>query len=902
MAAVIDILRFFTSILFHYPMRIFLCLSLLTLFTTFLTAQKTNSFVPGFADLDYSNPQKYTIGALNVIGAEARDDNAIKSITGLREGTSITLPSTDLANGIKKLWNLGLFSDVSLVLDSIVDEELFLTIRLQEQPVLTRIVFKDMNKTKTDKLIETLGNKPRVGGIVTDNDRQVATGKIRQYFVDKGYLDVEVRTHEIKDTLKNNSIVLVFEVDQKDRVKIDQINFSGNEAVKSKKLRKLMKDTKRKKVFLKKSKYVSQDYKEDKKNIINHYTKLGYSDATIVSDTVYRDDKGLVNIEIHINEGLQYKYGDITWKGNTIYSDDQLTQVLGIRKGEVFNPEELSKRLEFSLDGRDISSLYMDNGYLFFSIDPQTIAIQKDTLNMEMRIYEGPQATIDRVVIEGNDRTHENVVRRVVRTKPGEKFSRSQIVRSQREITNLGYFDPENLSMDTPVNYERGTVDIIYKVVERPSDQLELSAGYGGFQGLIGTLGVTFNNFSIQNLNNKAAWSPLPTGDGQRLSLRIQSNSRFFRSYNFSFTEPWLGGRKPNSFTVGFANSSFDNSSFQLGKLNINRFFVGLGTSLTFPDDYFVSTTTVNIENIKLDNFNSQFLVSNGNYKNFNINQTISRSSIGNPMFPTSGSRVSLSIQFTPPYSLFRGDDFYKLSESEISDLHKQELLQLGIRERETYFTRPFTPNGGNTTYASRAEYNVSQTETGRRFEWLEYHKWRFDSEWFFNPVGKLVFMAQAKMGYLGTYNDAIGDVPFERFQLGGDGLSNQNNGIQGTDIIALRGYEERDIDPNFRTSGGGTIFNKFTAELRYPLSTNPNSTIYTTLYFQAGNQWTSFRDYDPFSLRRTVGGGIRVFLPMFGLLGFDYGFGLDKTVDGNENPNFGQLGKFSIVLGFEPD
>ncbi|MFT4568668.1 MAG: outer membrane protein insertion porin family [Saprospiraceae bacterium] len=898
MAAVIDIGRFFTSLRLHNFMRIFLIVGILSLCTSIIYGQKENTFAPEFAELDYSNPTKYNIGGINVIGAEARDDNAIKSITGLREGNSITIPGQELTGGIKKLWNLGLFSDVTLVLDSIVGEEIFLTIQLQEQPILTRIVFTDMNKTKTDKLTEELENKPRIGGIVTDNDRKKASNKIKQYYIEKGHLDAVVKTREIKDTTKTNSVVLVFDIEKKDRVKIDKISFIGNEAVKSKKLRKLLKGTKQKNVLLKKSKYVVTDYKEDKKSLLSHYAKLGYSDAEIISDSVYRDEKGLVNIDIVINEGLEYKYGDITWKGNTIYTDQQLTQVLGIRKGEVFNPEELSKRLEFSLDGRDISSLYMDNGYLFFNIDPQTVAIYKDTLNLEMRIYEGPQATIDRVVIEGNDRTHESVVRRVVRTKPGEKFSRSQIVRSQREITNLGYFDPENLTMDTPVNYERGTVDIIYKVVETPSDQLELSAGYGGFQGLIGTLGVTFNNFSVQNIRNKAAWSPLPTGDGQRVSLRLQSNSRFFRSFNVSFTEPWLGGHKPNAFTVGAATTTFDQSSFQLGKLDIRRFFIGLGTSLSFPDDYFVSNTTLNIENITLEDYNSQFLVNNGNYKNFNINQTISRSSISNPMFPMNGSRVSLSLQFTPPYSLFRGDDFWRIEEGspERTNLVNAELQTLGIRQREAFTTEQ------DATGRTAADYFIEDIETGRRFEWLEYHKWRFDAEWFFNPVGKLVIMAQAKMGYLGNFSDEIGDVPFERFQLGGDGLSNQNNGIQGTDIIALRGYEEEDIDPNYRSSGGGTIFNKFTAEIRYPLSTNPNSTIYTALFFQAGNQWNQFRDYNPFELRRTVGAGIRVFLPMFGLLGFDYGFGLDKVVDGDNNPRFGQLGKFSIVLGFEPD
>jgi len=864
-----------------------------------VTAQDVGSSTEReYAELDYAAPKSYDIAQVNVVGTESRDKNAIKSITGLREGGSVKIPSPELANGMKKLWNLGIFSDVTLLMDSLTSDSVYLTIELVEQPILSHIIFKDVNKTKQEKLKERLGGTLRVGGIPTVNNKKVAQEKVRNYYVEKGFLDAEVRLLDYPDSTKQNAVILAFDIDKKDRVKIDDISFTGNEALSKKKLKKLLKGTKKKGTFLKKSKYIEKDYEEDKKNIIRRYATLGYSDAQIVSDSFWRDDKGLVHLQINIDEGVQYKYGNISWKGNSIYSKDQLAGVLGINKGDIFNPAELNERLEFSLDGRDISSLYMDNGYLFFNVDPKQVAVRSDTIDIEMRIYEGPQATIDRVLIKGNTRTHDHVVRRILRTKPGEKFSRADLVRSQREIGNLGYFDPETLQMNTPVNYERGTVDIEYIMEERPSDQLELSAGYGGFQGLIGTLGVTFNNFSVQNIRKKSAWSPLPTGDGQRLSLRLQSNGRFFRSFNFSFTEPWLGGKKPNAFTVGAATSSFDNSTVNNGKLSIRRFFVGLGTQLKFPDDFFVSSTTVNIENIALDNFRSQFLVNNGNFKNFNISQTFSRSSIANPMFPMSGSRVALTIKFTPPYSLFRKDNFWKLTESEIEDLHRDELLRLGIRGREQYFTEPIFA-GSNQT---QADLNVEEAEESRRFEWLEYHKWRFDAEWYFNPVGKLVFMTSAKMGYLGNYSSAIGDVPFERFELGGDGLSNQNVGITGTDIIALRGYEVDDVDPNSRRNGGGIIFNKFTAELRYPLSTNPNSTIYTTLFLQGGNQWSSFDDYNPFDIRRTAGVGLRVFLPMFGLLGFDYGFGLDKTVNGTDNPSLGQLGKFSIILGFEPD
>ncbi len=864
---------------------IFIVLGLI-LSSSGLMAQVTNEMAPDYIELDFSDKKIYHIADVQITGAERRDDNAIKSITGLREGQTIEIPSESLSRAVKELWRLRLFSDVEILLDKIVSDSVYLTIQLKEQPTLSGYVFKNVKKLQQDNLIEQLGETFRIGGIISQNDRTVGADKLRQYYVDKGFFDAEVKLISVEDTVLQNTIKLLIDVDKKDKVKIDQINIVGNNLITDKKLRKQLKDTKKKGTFLKRSRFVKEKYEEDKKKLIGYYINNGFGDAQIISDSLWRDEQNRIHLTLNINEGVQYKFGEIAWKGNSIYTDDQLSSVLGIAKGTVFNPEELSKRLEFSLDGRDISSLYMDKGYLFFNVDPQQVAIRADTIDIEMRMYEGPQATIDKVIIKGNDRTHEEVIRRVVRTRPGEKFSRSDIIRSQREITNLGYFDPENLNINTPVNYERGTVDIEYTVVERPSDQLELSAGYGGFEGLIGTLGVTFNNFSIQNIRNKAAWSPLPTGDAQRLSLRIQSNSRFFRSYNFSFTEPWLGGKKPNAFTVGWASSVFDNTAFGSGKLSINRLFAGLGTALKFPDDFFTSSTTVNFENIKLDNFNNRFLVQNGDFKNFNIQQVFSRSSIANPMFPMGGSRVSLTIQFTPPYSLFKEDNFWVLSEEERETEIQKEIRTLGIRGLANFDEDAF----------------IGELEEARRFEFLEYHKWRFDAEWYYNITGKLVFMTQAKMGYLGNYNSSIGDVPFERFQLGGDGLSNQSAGIQGTDILALRGYEVEDVAPDNNNTGGGIIFNKFTTELRYPLSTNPNSTIYTTLFFQAGNQWNSFDEYNPFELRRTVGVGMRVFLPMFGLLGFDYGFGLDKTLQNDPNPNLGALGKFSIVLGFEPD
>ncbi|MEL6393793.1 MAG: BamA/TamA family outer membrane protein, partial [Bacteroidota bacterium] len=507
-------------------------------------------------------------------------------------------------------------------------------------------------------------------------------------------------------------------------------------------------------------------------------------------------------------------------------------------------------------------SLYLDNGYLFFNVDPVEVAIIGDSVDLEMRLSEGPQATIDQVSITGNDRTHEHVVRRELRTLPGDKFSRSDIIRSQRQIMNLGYFNPETMDIQTPVNPERGTVDIVYVLEEKPSDQLELSAGWGGQQGVIGTLGVTFNNFSLRNLFNKEAWHPLPQGDGQRLSLRAQTNGRFFQSYNASFTEPWLGGKKPTSLTVsGFYNRYNFGSSDLPNQLIIQQVSGTIGTRLRWPDDNFVFRAGVNLQTLNLTNWQNLFVtdegqtVNDGNYNNFSLTLALARNTLTDPLFPTNGSNIELTLQATPPYSLFSDRDY--------------------------------------------ANETVEE-----RFRLLEYHKWRFNADWYTTITGKLVFKAQAKIGILGSYSDAIGTSPFERFQLGGDGINNQQFAFAGVDIISLRGYEIDDLPANRSDRTGQEIatpvFSKFTVELRYPLSLNPSSTIYVLGFLQGGNAWSSLAEYNPFDLRRSYGVGARVFLPMFGTLGFDYGIGFDKDPD--LNPNTDGLGTFNIILGFEPE
>jgi len=826
-------------------------------FASFLSrAQVADTLFPVF---NYGEPRDYEIGGIKVTGAVFSDENALKSIAGFRVGDQIRVPGGDIPRAMKSLWNLKLFTDIQILQEKTIGDIIFLEIRVQERPRLTSHSFRNVKKSLHDdinKLLEPILTK---GGIVTENTKVTASKTIEKYFVEKGYLDAKVRALEEPDSSRINAIRLVFEADEGKRVRIQDITFVGADNVKKGKLRRLMKETKPKRAIFSASKYIRADYKEDKKKVIAHYNTIGYRDALILNDSLWREEDGDLRILINLAEGPRYYFRDITWKGNSIYTDETLTEVLGIKKGDVYNQELLEKRLTFSEEGRDVSSLYMDNGYLFFNIDPIEVAISGDSLDLEMRIFEGPQATIDKVVITGNDRTHEHVIRRELRTLPGDKFSRSDIIRSQRQIINLGYFNPENLGINTPVNPERGTVDIEYNVEEKPSDQLELSAGWGGVgRGVIGTLGVAFNNFSARNIFKKESWSPLPQGDGQRLSVRAQTNGRYYQSYNLSFTEPWLGGKKPNSFSAaGFYTKYNYSGTFGIGGVTIS-----LGTRLKFPDDNFVSSTSINIQNLSLKNWYGGLfrtedgeVVTNGRFNNFSLTQTITRSTINNPLFPQEGSRFSLSLQATVPYSLFTDKPY--------ADLTVEE-----------------------------------------RFKWLEYHKWRFSAEWYTTLIGKLTLKTEAKIGMIGAYNKEIGISPFERFQLGGDGLNNQQFGqFNGTDIISMRGYEITDLEGNL--INGETvatpIFDKFTVELRYPVSLNPNSTIYVLAFAQGGNAFRTFRDFNPFDIKRSAGIGLRVFLPMFGILGFDYGLGFDKESDGSSGA-FKTYGDFNIILGFEPE
>lgn len=812
----------------------------------------------------YDQPKEYEIGGIRVTGTQYADAGALIAISGFKVGDKVRIPGGQFSKAVQSLWNLKLFTDVQILQERKVGDQVFLEIVVRELPRYTRHSFTGVKKKHHDDLNGILNKYLQKGAILTDNVKASLTYAMEQHFIEKGYQNVKVKILQFPDEKAVNATRIEFVIDRGNRVKIKDIQFVGNSNVKDKTLRKKMKDTVRKRRLFKKSKFVRKNYEEDKHNVEAYYNTIGFRDARIVKDSIWRDKKGRMMIRLTVEEGSRYYFRNIIWKGNTIYETKYLNQVLGIKKGDVYNQELLETRLSFSQDGRDISSLYLDNGYLFFRVDPVEIAVENDSIDIELRVYEGPQATIDRVVIRGNDRTNEHVIRRELFTRPGDKFSRADIIRSQREIVNLGYFNPEALSINTPVNPDRGTVDIEYVVEERPSDQLELSAGYQpstAFSrgGVIGTLGVTFNNFSLRNIRNKAAWNPLPQGDGQRLSIRGQTAGDRYQSYNMSFTEPWLGGKKPNSLTVAgffnrFSNGFEGSDNFQ--RLDIIQGSVGFGTRLKWPDDNFIFRADMDVQTLKINRYGGFIddqgrVINQGTYHNYNLGITFARNSVNDPIFPRNGSLLSLKMQMTPPYSWFKSKTFY--DSAAVTDLYR----------------------------------------------YVEYVKWRLDADWYTSLVGKLVLKTSAKIGILGRWSDKTSLSPFERFELGGDGLSNQSFGLNGRDIISLRGYGTEDIMQRF--PGGAGVFSKYTVELRYPLSLNPSSTIFVTAFAQGGNAWARARDFNPFDVKRSVGLGLRVFLPMFGTLGFDYGIGFDKPEFYGEN-KLSNFARFNIVLGFEPD
>ena len=808
----------------------------------------------GEEKLDYSAPKQYEVGGITVSGTKYLDKKVLVLLSGLSVGEKIQVPGEAITEAIHKLWEQGLFSDIGISATKIVDGKIFLDIKLQERPRLSKYALKGVKKGDANDIRESI--RLIKGKVVTDNLIVSTENIIKNHYIDKGFLNVKVETVMDKDTTLPNSVVLKFNVDRKKKVKIGRLIFRGNEEVKKGKLIRSMKETKQRQWWRvwKTSKFLDYEYENDKKAVIAKYNQLGYRDARIISDTIYPNKDGSINVEINLEEGRKYYFRNITWAGNTKYSSEVLGKVLSIKKGDVFDQSRLDANLFMNPNGRDVSSLYLDDGYLFFNVEPVEVLVVNDSIDLEMRIREGKQATINKVTVVGNTKTNDHVILRELRTKPGQLFSRADIIRSQRELSQLGYFNAETLGVEPKPNPVDGTVDIEYTVEEKPSDQIELSGGWGAGR-IVGTLGVSFNNFSLRNMFKKGAWRPLPAGDGQRLSLRAQSNGLFFQSYNFSFMEPWLGGNRPNAFSVS-AYHSVQSNGIQRGELNreairITGVSVGLGSRLKWPDDFFAMQHELSYQNYILENYQLIDGFTNGNSHTISYKFTLSRNSIGDPIFPTYGSILSASVELTPPFS------------SIISSI-----------------------NG----------FDYANAEPVEKYELIEYHKWKFDAKWYISLAKNLVIETKMQFGFLGLYNRDLGVSPFERFYVGGDGLS--GFGLDGREIVALRGYDNNSLTPTRNgRQVGGTIFTKYGAEFRYRVSPNPQATVYVLAFAEAGNSWLTFNQFKPFQLNKSAGLGVRIFLPMFGLLGLDYGWRFDD-VPGLPNMAPGQF-HFSIGQQF---
>ncbi|WP_333596407.1 outer membrane protein assembly factor BamA [Schleiferia thermophila] len=780
---------------------------------------------------------EYEIGGITLAGAENLDYNLVLLIAGINVGDRVTFPSDKITRAIKNLWKQKLFEDIQIYVTGKSGRIIYLEIYLKDLPRLSKYYITGIKKSRRDELREEL--KLNRGIVVTDNLILTSKNKILKYYEEKGYFDASVEIVTEKDTAESNAVILGFNITEGERIKIRDIYLIGNNALTDRQLRKTMKETKRHRSFniFRTSKFIDEKFREDLEKIIDKYQEIGHRDARIIKDSIYKiPGENFINIYIAIEEGNKFYFRNITWIGNTKYPSEALNSVLKIKKGDPYDAKRLSERLYADPNGNDVNSLYMDNGYLFFNLTPVEVLIENDSIDLEMRIREGRQATINRVTVSGNERTNDHVIMREIRTRPGDLFRKSDIQRTMRELSQLGFFDPQQLNVNPVPNPETGTVDVEYTVVERSTSQLELQGGWGGGLGIVGTLGLSFNNFSARNIFNKKAWTPLPSGDGQTLNLRAQSTGRYFQNYSISFTEPWLGGKRPNSLTISGYHSVQNFGGRRIGDplrqaLNITGLTVGLGRRLRWPDDYFTLYQALEFQHYRLDNFELGIPnFRNGFSNNFSYRIVLTRNNTDVPIFPTRGSNTIFTLKLTPPYSLLSGRDF--------TDATPQE-----------------------------------------KFFLLEYYKFKFNTTWYTEIYKNLVLSSHAEMGFMGAYNRTIGLSPFERFFVGGDGL--QNFVLDGREIIGLRGYMNNSIVPSGvagsnQLGNGGVLYSKYTAELRFLISPNPSAQIWPLLFAEAGNNFGSFNEYRPFQLYRSTGAGIRIFMPMFGLLGIDIGYGFD--------------------------
>jgi len=787
--------------------------------------------------IDYDEPQKYEIGGIEVSGNTFTPDNIIVLVAGLTKGQSITIPGDDISLAIDKLWKQQRFSDIEIGILKTEGSKIFLNIHVKERPRLSKYSIKGLKKAETNNVRDEISLTKNQ--LITEDLVNATRREIKEYFHEKGYYTVNTTFKEEEDPEKPNYQILRIDINRGKKVMLQDIVFVGNDNVEDKKLRKLLKPKRKyKKLNLfASSKFVTETYEETKPAILQTYSSLGYRDASLLYDSVIQVAEDRVVLKIGINEGIKYYFRDIKWTGNTKYRTSLLDTLLGIKRGDVYDQSKLESKLFMSENGFDISSLYMDDGYLFFNVNPVEILVEGDSIDLEMRIYEGKQATVSRVTVVGNDKTSDFVALRVIRTRPGDKFSRSDIQRSMRELAQLGFFDPEGLDVNPVPNPQNGTVDIEYRVTEKPSDQIEASGGWGGFGGFVGTLGLTLNNFSSRKMFEKGGWNPIPAGDGQKLSIRAQSNGPQFQGYNFSFTEPWLGGKKPNSLSVSLFHNVQSTFSFESDrpKFTTSGATIGFGKQLKFPDDYFSFQSSVTYQRYGLNdwaNFGSAELgFTNGVANNLSFTNVLARNSTNHPIYPTEGSSFSASVQMTPPFSLLSNNkDFTS------PDLSAQD-----------------------------------------RFKWIELVKTKFSGQWFLGiGQGKrqLVVSPAYRFGAVSPWNKDVGYSPFELFRVGGSGLSNFV--LYGTDIISQRGYDEGRVSDPVAGQQGLPIYTKYTLEVRYPLTVGQSSTIYAQTFLEAGNAYRSFEEFNPFNVRRAGGVGVRLFLPMFGLLGVDYAWAMD--------------------------
>ena len=790
--------------------------------------------------VDYNNPKRYILGDIKVKGVKLHSAEQIISMTGLQKGDEITVPSEQLSEVVKRIHQQRFFSNVALYVDSLSanKDTCTLVLDLKERPRVSRWSFKGIKKSEQTDITERV--KLRRGGELSDYVVKSTTDIIKKYYSEKGFLKAEVSVEQEVDTVVKNAIKVAFNINKGPKVKIESITFSGNENVKSSKLASSMKKTKDRhwKNFLKSKKFNEKEYENDKNAMISVFNEAGYRDAKILKDSIYYLSDDRMAIDFKIDEGKRYYFRNITWTGNSIYSAEQLNSVLMIQKGDIYDVVTMEKRLygDPKQQHMDVRKMYTDNGYLFFNIMPVEVNIEGDSVDVEMRMFEGKPATFSNIIINGNTITNEKIARRSLFTRPGYLYSQTDMERSLREISSMGHFDPEVAMSEKGYsvlpNQMNNTVDIAYNLEEKPNSQLELSGGWGG-NTFVGTLGVSFNNFSFKRMFEKKAWRPVPLGDGQTLAIRFQTNGTYYTALTANFMEPWLFGKKPTSFQVSVYYTRQTNSYYWYltndEYMEVFGAAVGLGTRLKWPDNYFVLYNELSWQTYKLQDWNYNFLFNTGKSNNASYKISLSRNSTDQPIFPRKGSDLSLSLQLTPPYSAFRSKD---------------------------------------TDYK-----NMSDEE---RYKWIEYHKWTFKGTLYTQIIGDLVLKTAANFGYLGTYNRDLGYSPFEGFILGGDGMSGYNT--YGSEIVGLRGYPNSSLTPIVGTAYAGNVYDKFTVELRYPVVLQPQSTIYALAFLEGGNCWADIKDFNPFSIKRSAGIGLRVMLPIVGMLGIDWGWGFDPV------------------------